>query len=145
MPCSKPSPLPPTQTARTTIPQATRTLTLTIPLIQTQADPTPHIGHEGDVTTRVRLLAGIRTDEVLPLLHPDIAGTTVIVLARVVVTTLLPDVATLLRQRNLPLARTKVQNLITEDAASTALEILEMHCGVLVERFSELEKGYVCY
>lgn len=53
------------------------------------------------------------------------------------------DIATLLRQRNVALARAKVQNLITEDAASNALEILEMHCGVIVERFSELERGYV--
>ena len=53
------------------------------------------------------------------------------------------DIATLLRQRNVALARAKVQNLITEDAASNALEILEMHCGVIVERFSELERGCV--
>ncbi|KAL5529219.1 hypothetical protein ACEPAG_5193 [Sanghuangporus baumii] len=50
------------------------------------------------------------------------------------------DIATLLGQRNVSLARTKAQNLMNEDAVSNAMEVLEMYCALVLERFSELEK-----
>lgn len=49
------------------------------------------------------------------------------------------DIATLLGQRNVSLARAKAQNLIKEDAMGDALQVLEMYCGAILERFSELE------
>ncbi|TDL27384.1 hypothetical protein BD410DRAFT_762259 [Rickenella mellea] len=51
------------------------------------------------------------------------------------------DIATLLQTRNVPLARAKAQNLMKEDTASDLLEILEMHCGVLLEHFADLERS----
>ncbi|KAH8117358.1 regulator of Vps4 activity in the MVB pathway-domain-containing protein [Phellopilus nigrolimitatus] len=50
------------------------------------------------------------------------------------------DIATLLGQPNLPLARAKAYNLIKEDAVGNVLEVLEMHCGVVLEQFADLEK-----
>ena len=50
------------------------------------------------------------------------------------------DIATVLQQGNIALARLKAQNLMKEDAAADLLEILEMYCGVVIEHFSELEK-----
>ncbi|EJD05841.1 uncharacterized protein FOMMEDRAFT_139174 [Fomitiporia mediterranea MF3/22] len=50
------------------------------------------------------------------------------------------DIATLLGRRNVSLARAKAQNLMKEDAVSNAMEVLEMYCGVVLERFAELEK-----
>ncbi|KAL5533129.1 hypothetical protein ACEPAF_4905 [Sanghuangporus sanghuang] len=50
------------------------------------------------------------------------------------------DIATLLGHRNVSLARTKAQNLMNEDAVSNAMEVLEMYCALVLERFSELEK-----
>ncbi|THH05454.1 hypothetical protein EW145_g4782 [Phellinidium pouzarii] len=50
------------------------------------------------------------------------------------------DIATLLRQRDVSLARTKAQNLMKEDTVSNAMEILEMYCGVILEWFADLEK-----
>ena len=44
------------------------------------------------------------------------------------------DIATLLRQRNVLLAREKATKLALEDAASDALQMLEMYCGFLLER-----------
>lgn len=49
------------------------------------------------------------------------------------------DIATLLGQRNVSLARAKAQNLAKEDAMGDALQVLEMYCGSILERFSELE------
>ena len=50
------------------------------------------------------------------------------------------DIATLLGQRNVSLARAKALNLLKEDAAADVMEVLEMYCSVVQERFSELEK-----
>lgn len=46
----------------------------------------------------------------------------------------------MLGQRNVSLARAKAQNLMKEDAVSNAMEVLEMQCGIVLERFAELEK-----
>ena len=48
------------------------------------------------------------------------------------------DIATLLQQNNVSLARLKAHKLIREDAAADLLEILEMYCGVLLQRFADL-------
>ncbi|TRM61879.1 regulator of Vps4 activity in the MVB pathway-domain-containing protein [Schizophyllum amplum] len=48
------------------------------------------------------------------------------------------DIATLLQQGNVMLARAKAQKLIHEDLSGDVLEMLEMCIGVLVEHFSEL-------
>ena len=53
------------------------------------------------------------------------------------------DIATLLEQRDVSLARAKAQKLMLEEAVSNAMEILEMHCGVILERFADLDKEYV--
>ncbi|KAJ7098032.1 regulator of Vps4 activity in the MVB pathway-domain-containing protein [Mycena belliarum] len=53
------------------------------------------------------------------------------------------DIATLLQQGNVGLARAKAQNLIEEDVSGDLLEILEMHIGVLLEHFSEVDQQYV--
>ncbi|KAK7014965.1 DUF292-domain-containing protein [Favolaschia claudopus] len=54
------------------------------------------------------------------------------------------DIATLLQQGNVGLARAKAQNLIQEDGvAGDLLEILEMHIGVLLEHFAEIDQQYV--
>lgn len=53
------------------------------------------------------------------------------------------DIATLLGQRNVTLARAKAQKLMEDEAISDALEVLEMHCGMLLERMSDFEKRYV--
>ncbi|KAI5124593.1 hypothetical protein M0805_003110 [Coniferiporia weirii] len=50
------------------------------------------------------------------------------------------DIATLLGQRNVSLARAKAHKLIQEEAVSNVMEILEMYCGVILERFADLEK-----
>ncbi|KAF8636728.1 hypothetical protein AX17_003531 [Amanita inopinata Kibby_2008] len=49
------------------------------------------------------------------------------------------DVATLLQQKSVWLARAKVQSLLLEDASADLLERLEMYLGVLLERFTELD------
>ncbi|KIK59802.1 hypothetical protein GYMLUDRAFT_1003603 [Collybiopsis luxurians FD-317 M1] len=49
------------------------------------------------------------------------------------------DIATLLQQGNVGLARVKAQNLYQEDVLGDVLEILEMHVGVILEHISELE------
>ncbi|KAJ7285961.1 regulator of Vps4 activity in the MVB pathway-domain-containing protein [Mycena rebaudengoi] len=53
------------------------------------------------------------------------------------------DIATLLQQGNIGLARAKAQNLIQEDVSGDLLEMLEMHVGVLLEHFSEIDQQYV--
>ncbi|KAJ7343602.1 regulator of Vps4 activity in the MVB pathway-domain-containing protein [Mycena albidolilacea] len=52
------------------------------------------------------------------------------------------DIATLLQQGNVGLARAKAQNLIQEDVAGDLLERLEMHIGVLLEHFNEIDQQY---
>ncbi|PFH50682.1 hypothetical protein AMATHDRAFT_3758 [Amanita thiersii Skay4041] len=49
------------------------------------------------------------------------------------------DIATLLRQGNFWLARAKAQNLILDDALGDLLEHLELHIGILLEHFTELD------
>ncbi|KAG6911447.1 hypothetical protein DXG01_014521 [Tephrocybe rancida] len=51
------------------------------------------------------------------------------------------DIATLLQQRNVGLARAKAQNLQKEDALGDLLEVLEMHVGQLLEHFNELDQS----
>ncbi|KAJ7156093.1 regulator of Vps4 activity in the MVB pathway-domain-containing protein [Mycena crocata] len=53
------------------------------------------------------------------------------------------DIATLLQQNNVGLARAKAQNLIQEDVSGDLLEILEMHVGVILEHFAEIDQQYV--
>ncbi|KAF7363337.1 DUF292-domain-containing protein [Mycena sanguinolenta] len=53
------------------------------------------------------------------------------------------DIATLLQQGNVPLARAKAQNLIQEDVAGDLLETLEMHIGILLEHFTEIDQQFV--
>lgn len=48
------------------------------------------------------------------------------------------DIATLLQQNNVSLARLKAHKLIREDAAADLLEVLEMYCGVLLQRVADL-------
>ena len=48
------------------------------------------------------------------------------------------DIATLLSQGNVMIARAKAQKLIHEDVSGDILEMLEMCIGVLVEHFNEL-------
>ncbi|KAL0947036.1 hypothetical protein HGRIS_013178 [Hohenbuehelia grisea] len=49
------------------------------------------------------------------------------------------DIATLLQQGDVGLARAKAHNLIQEDAHGDLLEVLEMYVGLLLEHFSEIE------
>ncbi|KAI0934202.1 hypothetical protein AcV5_006127 [Taiwanofungus camphoratus] len=51
------------------------------------------------------------------------------------------DVATLLRQGNVALARAKVQKLCNEDILSDLLQTLEMHVGVIIGHLAEFEKS----
>ncbi|KAG6814300.1 hypothetical protein H0H92_013425 [Tricholoma furcatifolium] len=51
------------------------------------------------------------------------------------------DIATLLQQRNVSLARAKAQSLQREDALGDLLEVIEMHVGQLLEHFNELDQG----
>jgi len=53
------------------------------------------------------------------------------------------DVATLVGQGNILLAREKVEKLIQDDTFNDVLEVVEMEIGVLLERFHELEQGWV--
>jgi hypothetical protein len=53
------------------------------------------------------------------------------------------DIATLLQQRNIGLARAKAQGLVQDDAMGDLLEILEMHVGLILEHFSELDRKWV--
>ncbi|KAJ8522908.1 hypothetical protein ONZ45_g563 [Pleurotus djamor] len=49
------------------------------------------------------------------------------------------DIATLLQQDKVDLARAKAQSLLQQDSASDTLEVLEMHTGMLLEHFNQLE------
>lgn len=53
------------------------------------------------------------------------------------------DIATLLQQGNVALARSKAQKLIHEDSLADLLEALEQQVRNLLDRFSELEQRYV--
>ncbi|KAJ7219165.1 regulator of Vps4 activity in the MVB pathway-domain-containing protein [Mycena pura] len=53
------------------------------------------------------------------------------------------DIASLLQHGNVRLARVKAQNLMQEDVSADLLEILEMHIGVLLEHFTEIDQEYV--
>ena len=50
------------------------------------------------------------------------------------------DIATLLQQQNVGLAREKAQRLLQEDAMRGLLEVLGMHVNMLLERFTELDQ-----
>lgn len=50
------------------------------------------------------------------------------------------DIATLLQQGNLGLARAKAHKLIQEDALGDLLEVLEMHVGLILEHFGEIDQ-----
>ena len=49
------------------------------------------------------------------------------------------DIATLLQQDNVVVARAKAQKLMNEDALGDLLQTLEMHVGMIVGHLSELE------
>jgi len=49
----------------------------------------------------------------------------------------------LIQRGNVSLAREKAEKLIADEAYNDLLEELEMQIGVLLERFHELERGYV--
>ena len=53
------------------------------------------------------------------------------------------DIATLLQQGNVGLARAKAQKLIREDIYGDLLQTLEMLVGVILEHISELDRKYV--
>lgn len=50
------------------------------------------------------------------------------------------DIATLLQQGNVGLARAKAQKLISEDSIGDLLEILELHLGIVLEHVQELDQ-----
>lgn len=53
------------------------------------------------------------------------------------------DIATLLQQGNVLLAREKAEKLIQEDGFNDVLEVVEVELGVILERFQELEERRV--
>lgn len=53
------------------------------------------------------------------------------------------DIATLLQQGDVALARVKAQNLIKEDTMGDLLEVLEMYVGIILEKFADLENRRV--
>ena len=53
------------------------------------------------------------------------------------------DVATLLSQGNIALARAKAQKLLREEVKSDLLQTLEMHVGVILGHLNELERRCV--
>jgi hypothetical protein len=53
------------------------------------------------------------------------------------------DIATLIQQGNVPLARDKAERLMQEEVFGDLLGDLEMQVGLLLEHFRELEHGYV--
>ncbi|KAJ7063188.1 regulator of Vps4 activity in the MVB pathway-domain-containing protein [Mycena amicta] len=53
------------------------------------------------------------------------------------------DISTLLHRREVGLARTKAQNLMSEDQVGDLLENLEMQLGILLEHFAEVDQGVV--
>ena len=52
------------------------------------------------------------------------------------------DIATLIQQGNIPLARDKAEKSILDEAFGDLLADLEMQAGLLLEHFHELEHGY---
>ena len=54
------------------------------------------------------------------------------------------DIATLLQQGNIALARAKAQKLMREDVRSDLLQTLEMHVGVILGHLNELERRCAC-
>ena len=57
------------------------------------------------------------------------------------------DIATLLRQGNVGLARAKAESVIKDEIHTDLLQVLEMYLGVVLEQFAEIEKKYSipCY
>lgn len=55
------------------------------------------------------------------------------------------DIATLLQQGNIALARAKAQKLMRDDVKSDLLQTLEMHVGVILGHWNELERRYAHY
>ena len=53
------------------------------------------------------------------------------------------DIATLVQQGNVLLAREKAEKLIQEDGFNEVLEVVELELGVILERFQELEERSV--
>jgi hypothetical protein len=53
------------------------------------------------------------------------------------------DIATLLQQGNVELARAKAQHLLEQDILGDVLEILEMHVGLVLEHFNDLDQRSV--
>lgn len=53
------------------------------------------------------------------------------------------DIATLLRQGNIGLARAKAENVIKDEIHTDLLQTLEMYLGVVLEQFAEIEKKYL--
>lgn len=53
------------------------------------------------------------------------------------------DIATLLRQGNIGLARAKAENVIKDEIHTDLLQTLEMYLGVVLEHFVEIEKKYL--
>ncbi|KAF8078057.1 regulator of Vps4 activity in the MVB pathway-domain-containing protein [Lyophyllum atratum] len=51
------------------------------------------------------------------------------------------DIANLLQQRNIGLARAKAQRLLQDDALGDLMEVLGMHIGQLLEHFNELDQS----
>ena len=52
------------------------------------------------------------------------------------------DIATLLRQGNIGLARAKAESAIKDEIQTDLLQTLEMYLGVVLEQFVEIEKKY---
>lgn len=52
------------------------------------------------------------------------------------------DIATLLRQGNIGLARAKAESAIKNEIHADLLQVLEMYLGVVLEQFAEIDKKY---
>lgn len=55
------------------------------------------------------------------------------------------DIATLLQQGNVALARAKAQKLMGDDVKGDLMQTLEMHIGVILGHLHELERRCVSY
>lgn len=55
------------------------------------------------------------------------------------------DIATLLQQGNVALARAKAQKLMRDDVKGDLMQTLEMHIGVILGHLNELERRCVSY
>lgn len=51
------------------------------------------------------------------------------------------DIVTLIQRDNVPLAREKAEKLMQDESYGDVLEVVEMHIGVVLEHFQELEMG----